>query len=143
MRDVILAVFLFGSIPFILRRPAVGVFLWVWVSIMAPHRLTFGFAHDFAFAQLIAISTLIGMLFSGEPKRLPVTPVTLVLFVLLLWMNVTTFFALEPDLALPMWERVMKIQLMVCEDGLHRKLRCEHLPSHRRSQRDGRLELEL
>jgi len=113
MRDIILSAFLFGSIPFILRRPAVGVFLWVWVSIMAPHRLTFGFAYNFSFAQLIAISTLIGMLLSREPKRLPVTPVTLALFVLLLWMNVTTFFALEPDLALPMWERVMKVQLMV------------------------------
>jgi len=113
MRDLILAALLFGSVPFILWRPAIGVFLWVWVSIMAPHRMTFGFAHDFAFAQLIAIATLIGMLFSREPKRLPVTPVTVVLFLMVLWINVTTFFALDTDLALPMWERVMKIQLMV------------------------------
>ncbi|MGC2518206.1 MAG: putative O-glycosylation ligase, exosortase A system-associated [Burkholderiales bacterium] len=113
MRDFILAAFLFGSVPFILRRPAIGVFLWAWVSIMAPHRMTFGFAHDFAFAQLIAVTTLIGMFFSKEPKRLPVTPVTMVLFLLLLWINVTTFFALDTGQALPMWERVMKIQLMV------------------------------
>jgi len=113
VRDFLLAAILFGSVPFILWRPAIGVFLWVWVSIMAPHRMTFGFAYDFAFAQLIAIATLIGMLFSAEPKRLPVTPVTVVLFLMVLWMNVTTFFALEPDLALPMWERVMKIQVMI------------------------------
>ena len=113
MRDFLLAAFLFGSVPFILWRPAIGVFLWVWVSIMAPHRMTFGFAYDFAFAQLIAITTLIGMLFSREPKRLPVTPVTVVLFLLLLWINVTTFFALDTGEALPMWERVMKVQFMV------------------------------
>jgi len=113
MRDLILAAFLFGSVPFILWRPAIGVFLWVWISVMSPHRLTFGFAYDYSFAQLIAIATLVGMLFSKEPKRLPVTPVTVVLFVLILWMNVTTFFSLDVAVALPMWERVMKIQLMI------------------------------
>jgi len=32
-----------------------------------------------------------------------VTPVTVVLFVLILWMNVTTFFSLDVAVALPMW----------------------------------------
>ncbi|HMH17982.1 MAG TPA: putative O-glycosylation ligase, exosortase A system-associated [Burkholderiales bacterium] len=113
MRDLILSAFLLGSVPFILRRPAIGAFMWVWVSIMAPHRMTFGFAHDFPFAQIIAIATFIGMFVSKEPKRLPVTPVTVVLFLLVLWINVSTVFALDTDLAVPMWERVMKIQLMV------------------------------
>src|SRR5258706_14863881 len=113
MRDLILAAFVFASVPFILWRPAIGVFLWVWISVMSPHRLTFGFAYDYSFAQLIAIATLVGMLFSKVPKRLPVTPVTVVLFMLVLWMNVTTLFALDVDQALPMWERVMKIQLMI------------------------------
>jgi probable O-glycosylation ligase (exosortase A-associated) len=114
MRDLVLAAFLFGSVPVILWRPAVGVFLWTWVSLMNPHRLTWGFAYDYAFGQLIAIATLIGMLLSTEPKRLPVTPVTVVLFLMVLWMNVTTLFAFDiGSEALPTWERVMKIQLMV------------------------------
>lgn len=113
MRDLILAAFLFGSVPFILWRPAIGVFLWVWISVMSPHRLTFGFAYDYSFAQLIAIATLVGMLFSKEPKRPPVTPVTVVLFLLILWMNVTTLFSLDVSVSSPMWERVMKIQLMI------------------------------
>jgi probable O-glycosylation ligase (exosortase A-associated) len=112
MRDIILTAFLFGSVPFILWRPAIGIFLWVWVSVMSPHRLTYEF-FDYPFAQLIAIATLMGMLFSKEAKRLPVTPVTVVLFMLVLWMNVTTFFALDVEQSLPMWERVMKIQLMI------------------------------
>ncbi len=113
MRDLLLTAIFFGAVPFVLWRPAIGVFLWVWVSIMAPHRMTFGFAYDFAFAQLIAIATMIGILFSKEPRRLPVTPVTVVLFLLLVWINVTTFFALDTSQALPMWERVMKVQFMV------------------------------
>ncbi len=113
MRDLLLILFLFGSIPFILWRPAVGVFLWIWVSVMNPHRLTWDYGYDFQFALLIAIATLVGMFFSREPKRLPVTPVTVVLFMMVLWMNVTTFFAFDIDRSWPMWERVMKIQFMV------------------------------
>lgn len=113
MRDLILAGFLFGSIPFILWRPAIGVFLWVWVSVMNPHRLTWGFAYDYPFAQLVAIATLAGMLFASGPKRLPLTRVTVTLMLLALWMNFTTLFALDVAESLPMWERVMKIQLMV------------------------------
>ena len=113
MRDILLATFLLGSLPFIVWRPTIGVFLWTWVSVMNPHRLAYGFAYDFSFAQLIAIATLLGLFFSREPKRLPMTPVTVVLFFLVLWMNVTTFFAIDTDQSLVMWERVMKIQLMV------------------------------
>lgn len=113
MRDVVLATFLLGSLPFVLWRPVFGIFLWVWVSVMNPHRLTYGFAYDFGFAQLIAIATLIGLVLSGQPKRLPVTPVTAALFAMVLWMNVTTLFALDTAASLPMWERVMKIQIMV------------------------------
>jgi putative inorganic carbon (hco3(-)) transporter len=113
MRDVVLATFLLGALPFVLWRPVLGVFLWVWVSVMSPHRLAYGFAYDFGFAQLIAIATLLGLIFSRQPKHLPVTPVTAVLFAMVAWMNVTTLFALDPAASLPMWERVMKIQIMV------------------------------
>jgi len=113
MRDVVLTLFLFGSVPFILWRPTVGVFLWILVSVMNPHRLTWDFAYDLRFALAIAIATLVGMLFSREPKHLPVTPVTVILFMMALWMNVTTIFAFDTTLSLAMWDRVMKIQLMV------------------------------
>jgi|RhiMethySRZTD1v2_1073278.scaffolds.fasta_scaffold261541_2 probable O-glycosylation ligase (exosortase A-associated) len=113
MRDIALATFLLGSLPFILWRPVLGVFLWVWVSVMSPHRLTYGFAYDFPFAQLIAIATLIGLVVSRQPKRLPVTPVTATLFALLVWMSVTTLFAIDTAESLPVWEKVMKVQLMI------------------------------
>lgn len=113
MRDLILAGIVFGSIPFILWRPAIGVFLWVWISVMNPHRMTWDWAHDYPFAQVIAIATLVGILLSRGEKRLPVTPVTVTLFLLAAWMNVTTFFALDFVESLPMWERVMKILFMV------------------------------
>ena len=113
MRDLILAVLVFGAVPFILWRPPIGIFLWVWISVMSPHRMAWGFAYDFPFAQTIAIATLVGMLFSRDIRRPPITPVTVVLLLMVLWMNVSTFFAIDITEAQPMWERVMKIQLMI------------------------------
>jgi probable O-glycosylation ligase (exosortase A-associated) len=113
MRDIALATFLIGSIPFVLWRPTIGVFLWVWVSVMSPHRLTWGFAYDFRWAYLIAVATLAGVLLSRDPRRFPVTPVTVVLALLLLWMTVTTYFAIDINQSWEMWQRVTKIFLMV------------------------------
>src|SRR5262245_5628636 len=106
MRDLVLAVLVFGAVPFILWRPAIGIFLWVWISVMSPHRMAYGFAYDFPFAQTIAIATLVGMLFSRDNRRPPITPVTVVLLLMVLWMNVTTWFAIDITEAQPMWERV-------------------------------------
>lgn len=113
MRDIALATFLIGSIPFILWRPTIGVFLWVWVSVMSPHRLTWGFAQNFRWAYLIAVATLVGMVFSKQPKRMPITPVTVVLALMALWMTVSTYFAIDIHPSILMWERVTKIVFMV------------------------------
>jgi probable O-glycosylation ligase (exosortase A-associated) len=113
MRDLLLAGIVFGSLPFILWRPVIGIYMWVWVSVMNPHRLTWDFTYDMALAQIIAVTTLIGALFSRLPKRLPVTRVTIVLFILVVWMNVGMLFAIDVGLSTPMWERVMKIMFMV------------------------------
>ena len=60
MRDILLAVIIFGSIPLILRRPQIGVVMYVWISVMNPHRLTFGFSYDFNYAAIIAVATFLG-----------------------------------------------------------------------------------
>lgn len=113
MRDLALTIFLFGAVPFIFWRPAIGVILWVWVSVMNPHRLTWDFAYEYPFAQVIAIATLGAMFLARGPRRLPLTPVTVTLLVFIAWMNVTTAFALDAANPMPMWDRVMKIQIMV------------------------------
>src|SRR5437867_722251 len=103
MRDYLLAALLFGSVPVILWRPAIGVFLWIWLSVMNPHRLAWDFAVDFRWGYLIAVATLGGLLFDRSPKRLPITPVTIVLALMVLWMTVTTVFAMDTGVSLEPW----------------------------------------
>ncbi len=112
MRDLLIAAIVFGLLPMVLRRPEVGIYLWCWISYMNPHRLAYGFAHDFPWAYIIAVATLLGMLVSKEPKRILWTRETILIAVLVIWMLITTYFAFFPDLAWQGWLKAFKIQLM-------------------------------
>lgn len=113
MRDILITLIIFGILPFSFKRPVIGALLFTWVSLMNPHRLTYGFAYSFQFAAVIAGVTLLSLFTSKQPKRVPVTPVTATLLVFMAWMTLTSFFALEPNLVWMEWSRVSKTVLMV------------------------------
>jgi putative inorganic carbon (HCO3(-)) transporter len=111
IRDIIVTLIVFGSLPFILRQPHIGVLMWSWLSYMNPHRLCWGFAYDLPFAQIVAITLLIALLLSKEPKRVPVTPLTVIWWVFLAWMCITTAFAFDVT-ATTQLDKVLKIQVV-------------------------------
>ncbi len=113
MRDIVITAIVLGSIPYIFRKPWVGIIMWVWISVMNPHRLAYGFAYSFPFAEIIALSTMLGMVFSREPVHLPVRAATVCLFLYMLWMNITSLFAIHPDQLFNHWSAIMKTLLMV------------------------------
>jgi putative inorganic carbon (HCO3(-)) transporter len=110
MRDIIITLIVLGSLPFALKRPYIGVLMWVWISVMNPHRLSWGFAYSFPFAAIIAGVTLIGVVITRDPKKLPMPPVVVTLILFSMSMVVSTVFALNPSSE--MLSRVLKIMLM-------------------------------
>ncbi len=112
MRDFVVLLIIFGSIPIILRYPHVGILMWSWVSYMNPHRYTWSFAYDFPVAMVIGIATLVSWLISREPKSFPLTGVTVLLGLLTVWISITTAVGIHPDLSYPKWDRSMKILVM-------------------------------
>lgn len=113
MRDLLVTLIVFGSLPYILARPHIGVLVWSWLGYMNPHRLSWGFAYDFPFAQIVAITLMLSLLFSREPKRIPITALTLVWLLFIIWMGLTTAFAIYLENAQPYFIRVIKIQLII------------------------------
>lgn len=113
MRDILVALLVFGSLPFILRRPWFGIIVWTWLGFMNPHRMAWGFITEMPVAQIVAIVTLIGMLLSREPKKIPWTRESITLALFVSWMVTTTFFANYPQLAWLQLEKVAKIMLMI------------------------------
>ncbi|HEX9626889.1 MAG TPA: putative O-glycosylation ligase, exosortase A system-associated [Acidiferrobacterales bacterium] len=111
MRDLLLIAIIFGALPVILLRPYIGVLLWSWISYMNPHRLAYGFMHDFPVAAAIGATTLVSLVFTKEPRRIPWTPLTITWAMFVAWMSFTTLFALIPGDAQQEWTRMIKIQL--------------------------------
>lgn len=111
-RDLVVFGVVFTIVPLALRSPWIGVMGWTWLSLMNPHRQAWGPAFDFQFAQLVAGATLLGLVFTREPRKFKSEPEVWLLIVLLIWMSVTTITALEAIAAQEMWIRVLKIQVM-------------------------------
>lgn len=112
LRDLLVALPIFASLPFILWRPYIGALVWVWIATMNPHRLAYGFARHFEWAFIVGITLLIGLAFSRERKRIPWNAVTVTLLLFLAWMGVTTLTALEPHAAARQYNLVFKIIFM-------------------------------
>lgn len=126
MRDVLLTLVVVAGLPFIVQRPAIGILYWIWLGLMNPQRLAWGFAYSLQFSQIVAIATVIGVLFTREPRQMKGGAAAWVLFAFIAWTVFTTMFALVPDRAMEMLERVLKIQFVTFL-GLLVLYRKEHL----------------
>lgn len=102
----------FGALPFALRHTWIGVLLWTWISIMNPHKLAFGFAHNAPWAAVVAGATLLSLFITRDKVSMPWEPSVKVLFAFVIWMCVTTAFAFYPLLSWDQLNKVLKIQLM-------------------------------
>lgn len=114
MRDVIITLIVVGLLPLILRNPVVGVYAWAWLSLMAPHQNSFGFARSMPFAYMVAIATLLPFLSPKYRRPFPVDAITVVYLALILWMSLTCLFALNmPEVVFNRWVAVLKIHFML------------------------------
>jgi probable O-glycosylation ligase (exosortase A-associated) len=113
LRDLAMFVIVFGAIPYILRHPYIGVIVWSWLSYMNPHRLTWGVAYNFPFAQVVAIAMLVALVFDKEPKRLPKHGLVVIWVLFIIWMLITTMMAFRPESAWLQFVKVFKIQLII------------------------------
>lgn len=113
MRDILVTIAVFGTLPFIFKRPWIGIIVWTWLGFMNPHRMAWGFSTSMPFAHIVAVTTLLAMMMSKEEKRIPWERESVVLLILVAWMVLTTLFAIYPQLAWEQCIKVLKIQFMI------------------------------
>jgi putative inorganic carbon (hco3(-)) transporter len=112
MRDLIIfGIVLVGSLV-AFRRPWIGVTLWVWLSILNPHRYTYGFAYTAPLAAMAAASTLLGLLLTKERESPFKGAAPVWLFIFFIWMTFSWLLGLDPSADYPQWDKVMKVYLM-------------------------------
>jgi len=129
MRDIAVTLIVVGFIPFILKYPWIGVLVFAWLSLFNPYGFAWGFAQEIPFVMIVAVTTLVGMLFHWKEVRLPINSITILLMLLPFWMTVTLLFALEPSAAYEKWTLVMKAFFftLVAASLLHSRKQLEAL----------------
>lgn len=112
MRDLVLSPIIAVLAAYGLLHPWIGVLGWTWISIMNPHAYTWRLS-SMPVAAAIAGATLLGVLLTRDRRQFFVTRETTVLMLLMLWMCITLPFSFYFDESFRLWDRVMKIDLMV------------------------------
>jgi putative inorganic carbon (hco3(-)) transporter len=117
MRDILLTALIVGLLPLAVKRPFVGLLMWVWISLMSPGRLTWGFAYALPFAQMAALAMFLGLLLQAKNLyRFPLTPATAASLLLIMWLCISPVFRIEVDMQareFELWARAIKVQVMV------------------------------
>jgi putative inorganic carbon (HCO3(-)) transporter len=114
MRDIALTAVFLILLPMVFVQPVVGAYLWAWFSLMNPHQMVWGFAYGRPFALAIAVVTLLALALTRKRQTLPINAVTMLWLALVLWMCITSLFALnDPSTVFERWVFVMKIHLML------------------------------
>lgn len=113
MRDLVVVAIVLAGCVAALRRPWIGVMLWTWLSIMNPHRYTYGFAYSAPLAAMAVGCTVLGLLITkerGSPfKGSPI--VWLVVF--MVWITLSWLVGLNVESDYEQWKKVMKIDIML------------------------------
>lgn len=111
LRDIFVT-FLFSAAALAaLRAPFIGAVLWVWIGLMNPHRLGWGFAYSLPFAMAAGAVTLLGLLATRQYKIKIGAPGALLLM-LTAWMCLTTATAILRDPSLAKLVDVLKVIVM-------------------------------
>lgn len=112
MRDILIVSIVAIASIMALRRPWIGIMLWTWLSVMNPHRFTWGFAYDAPLAAISVAVTLLGMLMTSERKSpFQGTPVT-IFAVFTVWVTLSWFLGVDSEGDYYQWTKVMKIFFM-------------------------------
>ncbi len=113
LRDLLVFLLLAIVVVVTLRRPYVGVLGWVLFGVMNPQRLTWGAAYSFQFSLVIAVVTLIAVLFTREHRQLKGGAPAFVLLLLLAWATLNAAIGFNPPEALDYLDRVSKTFLFI------------------------------
>ena len=112
IRDLVVVAIVIALAILAIRRPWIGLMNWTWLSIMNPHRYSWGFAYSAPLAAIAAASTLIGVMLTKDRQSPFQGAPTVWLFLFTIWMTISWLLGYDPIDDHEYWDRVIKIYLM-------------------------------
>jgi putative inorganic carbon (hco3(-)) transporter len=112
LRDIVLGPLIAWIAAYGFFHPWVGIIGWTWISLMNPHAYSWRLS-SMPVAAAIAGGILVGLVTTRDRRNFFVTRETVVLLLFMLWMSITLALAFYTSESYSMWNRVMKIDLML------------------------------
>ncbi len=112
MRDLVFGPIILALAGYGLLHPWLGILGWTWVSIMNPHAYSWNLNRA-PVAAVIAIAILMGLFVTKDRRNFFLTRETIALMVFMAWMCITLPFSFYFAESYALWNRVMKIDLMI------------------------------
>jgi probable O-glycosylation ligase (exosortase A-associated) len=113
MRDLIVIAIVLAGCLAALKRPWIGIMLWTWLSIMNPHRYTYGIAYSAPLAAMAAASVLLGLLMTKERESPFKASLVTWYVVFMAWMTLSWLAGFDPAGDFEQWKKVMKIDTFI------------------------------
>lgn len=111
MRQLLLLIVVYGSLPIILFQPFVGLLVYSWLAYMRPHDLVWSAVPQVSL--FVAIATLLGMIVAiGRERWITVGPQTLLLAGFGCWFGLSYVMAVDPSLSVEWVIQIAKILLI-------------------------------
>jgi len=114
MRDI----FIFSAIICIvlatLRKPQIGILGWLWLSIMNPHKESFGWIYSMPILDTIAGATLISVIINfKQAKKALFHPIAIIMLIFYVLTCLSTIFSISYDLSFIKWLDFTKTMLFI------------------------------
>jgi probable O-glycosylation ligase (exosortase A-associated) len=114
VRDIALTSMVAVLLLMVFKHPVIGAYVWAWLSLMNPHKMTYGFAFRLPFAHAAAVVTLLALLGTHKRQPLPMSALVVLQMLFLSCMVFTSFFAMaDPDEVIARVIVALKIHLML------------------------------
>ena len=97
----------------IIRAPVLGVLTWIWIALMNPQREVYGVLAGAGLNFIVAALTIFAWAVSKERKTAPTNLTLMILGLFVIWMCITTHFALVPVRANELFTRTMKTVVLL------------------------------
>lgn len=112
MRDILVTGIFIAGFFLAFRRPYVAALLWVWIGLMNPHRMGWGFAYSLPFGLISAALLMFSIMANPSKVRWPKGPTVVLLILLVTWMGITSLGAIALEESMVRYINVLKVMLM-------------------------------
>lgn len=113
MRDF----FFLGALPFLafftIKRPFIGVGLWIWTALFFPNAWLYGIASGIRYNLLLGLLTIVSYLFTKKKTKVVFGGLGYTVLAFWLWTTVTTSMTIAPpEISWEIWTRFTKVILL-------------------------------